>query len=94
MKKKIYTQEEIDKELENLDNFESDGFFTDIDGNIRDTEKEIEDYEHELLDGKVNFRMNKADILRCKRIASKKGLRYQSYIRSVVKQAMDLDEAG
>lgn len=92
MEKKIYTDEEILNSMEEVEDIQSEGIFTDINGKIRDVEKEIQQADQEILDGKVNFRMAKAEIERCKRIAAQKGLKYQSYIRSILKQAMDKDE--
>lgn len=42
----------------------------------------------------VNFRWSKSEISRCKEIAKKKGLPYQIYIKSVLKQAMDKDDVA
>lgn len=92
MKKKIYTDEDILNAMEEVETIESDGVFLDIKGKHRNVEKEIQQADQEILDGKVNFRMAKIEIERCKRIAAQKGLKYQSYIRSIIKQAMDRDE--
>ena len=40
----------------------------------------------------VNFRWNSYEINRAKRIAEKLGMPYQTYLKSVLKQAMDKDE--
>ncbi len=42
----------------------------------------------------VNFRWTQAEIERCKKIAEKKGLPYQTYIKSVLKQAMDKEDVA
>jgi len=38
------------------------------------------------------LRLSVSEIERCKKIAAKKGLPYQTYIKSVLKQALDKDE--
>ena len=40
----------------------------------------------------VNFRWNQSEVERAKKIAAKKGLKYQTYIKSILKQQMDKDE--
>jgi predicted DNA binding CopG/RHH family protein len=40
----------------------------------------------------VHFRWNKKEIERAKAIAEQKGLKYQTYIKSTLKQQMDKDE--
>lgn len=92
MNKKRFTPEEIEASMEELESIESDGIFIDINGNVRDTEKEIKQADQEILDGKVNFRMSRSEINRCKEIAARKGMKYQAYIRNIVKQAMDKDD--
>ena len=57
-------------------------------------EQAEEDVEKLKKSANVNFRWNKAEIQRCKKIANKKGLSYQTYIKSVLKQAMDKDEVA
>lgn len=42
----------------------------------------------------VTLRISEGDIERCKRIAEKKGLPYQTYLKSVIKQALDKDDAA
>ena len=63
-------------------------------GNIHDINLDIEEAEKDVekLKSNVNFRWEASEIRRAKRIASSKGLKYQSYIKSVLKQAMDRDE--
>ena len=41
---------------------------------------------------KVNFRWSEFEIAWAKKIASKPGLPYQTYIKSLLKQGMDIDE--
>jgi predicted DNA binding CopG/RHH family protein len=40
----------------------------------------------------VNFRWSEFEIKRAKKIAKKLGMPYQTYLKSVLKQAMDKDE--
>ena len=54
---------------------------------IEEAEKEIESKTKPLT-----IRMPLSQIERCKRIAAKKGLPYQTYIKSILKQALDKEE--
>lgn len=56
---------------------------------IEQADKDVEKLKKSV---NVNFRWNAAEIERIKKIAQKKGLPYQTYIKSVLKQAMDKDE--
>lgn len=40
----------------------------------------------------VNFRWSEFEVKRAKKIAAKLGMPYQTYIKSILKQAMDRDE--
>jgi len=42
----------------------------------------------------VNFRWSRQEVERAKIIAAKKGLKYQTYLKFILKQAMDKDEAA
>lgn len=53
-------------------------------------DKIIEETEKQIAN--VNFRWSKSEIDRAKRIASKKGMPYQTYLKSTLKQQMDKDE--
>ena len=70
--------------------------YTDHLGNIHNIEDNIEQAEKEIIKLKqtsnVNFRWNAYEINRAKRIAEKLGMPYQTYLKSVLKQAMDKDE--
>jgi len=65
-----------------------------------DTEKAILEFEEQAEKDiaelkkpvNVNFRWNEFEVKRAKKIAEKLGLPYQSYLKSVIKQAMDSDE--
>lgn len=65
-------------------------------GNIHNIEDDIEQAEKDIIKMKqsnnVNFRWTAFEINRAKRIAEKLGMPYQTYIKSVLKQAMDKDE--
>jgi len=54
---------------------------------IEQAEKELESKSKP-----VTLRLSVSEIERCKKIAAKKGLPYQTYIKSVLKQALDKDE--
>jgi len=66
------------------------GNFLDVDAMIKQADKEIE----KKKSISVHIRWSKLEIERCKKIAEKKGLPYQTYIKSVVKQAMDKEGAA
>ncbi len=59
-------------------------------------DKMIEQAEEDISKKRatVNFRWTQAEVERCKRIAEKKGLPYQTYIKSILKQAMDKEDAA
>ena len=58
-----------------------------------DFEKQAEkDIETKKQTANVNFRWSEFEVKRAKRIAEKLGMPYQTYIKSVLKQAMDNDE--
>ena len=60
---------------------------------ILDFEKQAEkDIETKKQTANVNFRWSEFEVKRAKRIAEKLGMPYQTYIKSVLKQAMDNDE--
>ena len=50
------------------------------------------DIETKKQTANVNFRWSEFEVKRAKRIAEKLGMPYQTYIKSVLKQAMDNDE--
>jgi len=56
-------------------------------------EKQAElDIEEKRQNVNVNFRWSEFEIKRAKKIAQKLGMPYQTYMKSVLKQAMDKDE--
>ena len=59
-------------------------------------DKMVEEAEKELESKSkpVTLRLSISEIERCKKIAAKKGLPYQTYIKSVLKQALDKDEVA
>lgn len=75
---------------------EDNGQYIDHLGNIHNIEDDIEQAEKDIIKMKqsnnVNFRWTAFEINRAKRIAEKLGMPYQTYIKSVLKQAMDKDE--
>jgi predicted DNA binding CopG/RHH family protein len=54
---------------------------------VEETEKEIK-----AKSVNVNFRWSEKEIARAKKIAEKKGMPYQTYLKSTLKQQMDKDE--
>ncbi len=95
MKKKI-TPEEI-KKMQSVRIEEGSAEYIDEFGNVHNIDDDIEQAEKEIekiQSASVHFRWSKAEIERCKRIAEKKGLKYQTYIKSVLKQAMDKDDVA
>ena len=50
--------------------------------------------EFETKSKPITLRLSISEIERCKKIAAKKGLPYQTYIKSVLKQALDKDEVA
>ena len=56
-------------------------------------EKQAEkDIEQKKKSCDVHFRWSEFEIKRAKKIAEKLGLPYQTYLKSTLKQAMDIDE--
>lgn len=55
-------------------------------------EQAEEDIAEKKQTANVNFRWSEFEIKRAKRIAQKLGMPYQTYLKSVLKQAMDKDE--
>lgn len=56
---------------------------------VAGTEKEITERSKSV---NVNFRWSEKEIARAKKIAEKKGMPYQTYLKSTLKQQMDKDE--
>lgn len=60
---------------------------------IENFEKQAEkDIEELKQTSNIHFRWSEFEIKRAKRIAKKLGMPYQTYLKSVLKQAMDADE--
>lgn len=95
MKEKL-NKETIDEMLKNSveEIVDENSDFTDEFGNIHNVEDVINKAElyAKKKYPKVNFRWSEIEIARAKRIALKLGLPYQTYIKSLLKQGMDLDE--
>jgi predicted DNA binding CopG/RHH family protein len=91
--KKIYTREDVDKLIISKEIVELPAEYTDEFGNIHNIDEDIAQAERDIelmkSDYKVNFRWNKYEVNRAKRIAAKVGLPYQSFIKSSLKQVMD-----
>ena len=82
--KKPYTLEEIKQHSTTTTAEDSSTY---IDEDIRLAEEQIS-----KMQVNVNFRWNQAEVERARKIAEKKGLKYQTYIKSTLKQQMDKDE--
>lgn len=93
MKKK-----EIKKvKIESIENIKLPDVVEDEFGNMLDIEKMTKQAEKEVQEKKsasIHIRWSRSEIQRCKKIAEKKGMPYQTYIKSVMKQAMDKEEAA
>ena len=60
---------------------------------IKEFEEQAEnDIDRLKQTANVNFRWSEFEIKRAKKIAKKLGMPYQTYLKSVIKQAMDRDE--
>lgn len=60
---------------------------------ILEAEKQAEnDIEKQKQSENVNFRWSEFEIARAKKIAKKIGLPYQTYLKMVLKEALDRDE--
>ena len=81
--------------IDNDDDISQDGYFYDFKGNLRNAFEEVkkaEEYLEARQEAIVQFRWYKNEVTRIKKIAAKKGLKYQSYIKMVLKQTMDQEE--
>lgn len=75
------------------DNITIDGKEIPLEKAIEMADKQIEELKKSKT-AHIHFLWNQKELDCCKRIAEKKGLKYQSYIKSILKQAMDAEEAG
>lgn len=91
--KKVFTADEIKKNAK-IEIIEDDSTYTDEFGNIHNIDEDINIAEKQIskMQVNVNFRWNQEEVERAKRIAAKKGLKYQTYLKSTLKQQMDKDE--
>lgn len=90
-KKKIYTIDEVKKNLKDRGKAE---FYPEdekkFDEMIDQADKDIEAKQSI----NINIRWSKSEVERCKKLAAQKGLPYQTYIKSILKQAMDKEESA
>lgn len=91
-----FTKKQIEEMLKNSTEevVSGDEFIIDEHGNkynVNIVIKKAEDYAKKKYP-KVNFRWSEFEIIRAKKIASKLGIKYQTYIKSLLKQGMDYDE--
>lgn len=92
--KKIKDLNELDT-IKDGELFDWDGNFVNQDGTALNfvEQQDIADKEIESRkESRVNFRWSQKEIERCKKIASTKGLPYQTYIKSALKMMMDKDQ--
>ena len=91
-----FTKEQIEEMLANSTEeiVEDSEKYVDEFGNVHNINEEIEQAEKEIEKKypKVNFRWSEFEIKRAKKIASKLGMPYQTYLKSLLKQGMDNDE--
>lgn len=94
--KKLYTLDDIKKQAkvrrvtgsaEVVDNL---GHMHNIDEEIAQADKEIEELQKKSTN--LNLRLSTKELERCKKVAEYKGLKYQTYIKMILKQALDKDE--
>lgn len=80
--------------MENKKIIEDSAIYYDSYGNEHNIEDDIEQAEADVekMKANVNFRWNLSEINRAKKIAKFKGMPYQTYIKSSLKQIMDRDE--
>lgn len=93
--KKQYTIEDVKNLTESVERIETDSTLTDIYGNninIIEATLQADLDAEKIQSANVHFRWSKKEIERAKKIAESKGLKYQSYIKSVLKQQMDKDD--
>ncbi len=81
-------------DIDKKDVIEDTNTYYDSFGNLHNIENDIEQAEQDVtrLKANVNFRWTASEIRRAKRIAEAKGMPYQTYLKSTLKQAMDRDE--
>ncbi len=87
--------EDIKKLIESVERVECDSVLTDIYGNkidINDATTQADLDIEKIQAANVHFRWTLKEIERAKKIAEAKGLKYQAYIKYVLKQQMDIDE--
>jgi predicted DNA binding CopG/RHH family protein len=88
--KKKYKPQEIENMIESVEPANlSPEEEKEFDKMIELAEKEIEAKRQSV---NVNFRWTADEIERAKKIAEKKGMPYQTYLKSTLKQQMDKDE--
>ena len=94
--KNFFNTNEIENMLKNSHEeiIEDDVNVVDEFGNIHNVNEIIEKAESYVKKKypKINFRWSEFEIARAKKIAKQLGMPYQTYIKSILKQAMDNDE--
>lgn len=78
----------IDLGEANLPTNEAEEFFQEVE----EAEKEIEEKGYAKQTQYVHLRMSPIEVSRAKKIAQKKGLKYQTYLKMRIKEVMDKDE--
>ena len=94
--KQKFNKKQIEEMLKNSseETVSDDGKLIDEFGNTYDVDEVIKAAETYVQKKypKINFRWSEFEIARAKKIAAKLGLPYQTYIKSLLKQGMDIDE--
>lgn len=92
--KKQYKIEDIKNLTESIERIKGNSILTDVYGNkidIIDATAQADADVEKIQSANVHFRWSKKEIERAKIIAEAKGLKYQAYIKSILKQQMDKD---
>lgn len=92
--KKQYKIEDIKNLTETIERIKGNSILTDVYGNkidIIDATAQADADVEKIQSANVHFRWSKKEIERAKIIAEAKGLKYQAYIKSILKQQMDKD---
>lgn len=62
---------------------------------LRSEEAELEEWlDGEALDSQVNFRISKADLIKLKSLARVRNMRYQTYLREIIRREIRQERGG
>ena len=95
--KKIYTKEDVVKMTTSVERIVGSAFYEDEFGNVHNIDEDIEQAEKDIevlkQEKTLNMRWYASELSRAKKLAKAKGFAgYQTYIKTILKQAMDKDE--